>query len=113
MLILAAAGQLASTAQAAATGAVGLPVYVGLVQRVSPNTISVSNPKDMTSETFLIVPKVTSVLWADGKSRAQMGSLVNGQFVKIYSHAERHGVRRAERIVILLGSRMNQGLQLR
>ena len=101
------------TVQAATTATVASSVYLGLVQHVSPTAIKVSNPKDKTSETFTIAPKVTHIFWADGKTNAQMGALVVGQFVKVYFAQERLGARRADRIVILLGSRLNQGVQLR
>lgn len=88
---------------------VGSSVYQGLVQHVSTNNIKVYNPKDRTSESFLILPKFDQVFSADGKTTYQMSRLRAGQYVKVYYDQKALGARHADRILVLNSANQKVG----
>src|SRR5665213_3171884 len=97
---LAAAAVLAATlgGMPALADTVGSAHFDGLVNHVSSNNIKVINPKTHESLSFLLVPHFKQVFSGDGKTTAQMASLHEGQYVKVYYDQKFLGQRHADRI---------------
>jgi hypothetical protein len=96
---------------ASAADKVGSAHFEGLVQHMSTNNIKVTNPKDKSTMSFLLVPHFKNVFSDDGKTTAQMSSLHEGQYVKVFYDQKLLGARHADRILILNNSNMKMGVQ--
>lgn len=108
---VAVASALAFLPLAAVAGPVGSANYSGLVQHVSSENIKVSNPRDHTSMSFIMVPHFKNVFSEDGKTTYQMAKLHEGQYVKVFYDQKALGMRHADRILILTNSNMRMGQQ--
>jgi hypothetical protein len=111
---LAAASVMAAilgSTTAAFADTVGSAHFDGEVSHVSSNNIKVINPKTHESLSFLLVPHFKQVFSGDGKTTAQMASLHEGQYVKVYYDQKFLGQRHADRIYILNNGNMKEGKQ--
>ncbi len=90
---------------------VGSANYTGLVQHVSSENIKVTNPRDHSTMSFLLVPHFKNVFSDDGKTTYQMAKLHEGQYVKVFFDQKALGMRHADRILILTNGNMKMGVQ--
>lgn len=106
-----AAAMLVTTSLSGALAKVGSATFEGLVSHVSSNNIKVYNPKDKTTQSFLIVPKFKQIFSSDGKTTTQMSSLKAGQYVKVFYDQKLLGARHADRILIMSNRNRPMGRQ--
>jgi hypothetical protein len=112
LLVLAAALALSSFVPGPASAdTVGSAHFDGEVSHVSTNNIKVINPRTHESLSFLLVPHFRQIFSADGKTTAQMASLHEGQYVKVYYDQKFLGQRHADRIYILNNNNQKEGKQ--
>ena len=90
---------------------VGQANYSGLVQHISTTNIKVTNPRDHSTMSFLLVPHFDKLFSEDGKTTYQMKALREGQYVKVFYDQKALGARHADRILILTNSNMKMGTQ--
>jgi hypothetical protein len=90
---------------------VGQTNYSGLVQHISSENIKVTNPRDHSTMSFLLVPHFKNVFSGDGKTTYQMNALKEGQYVKVFYDQKALGARHADRILILNNSNVPLGQQ--
>lgn len=108
---LALSGAFLGAAGPAIADKVGQANYSGLVQHVSSDNIKVTNPRDHTTMSFLLVPHFDKLFSSDGKTTYQMSKLHEGQYVKVFYDQKALGVRHADRILILTNGNMPLGQQ--
>ena len=111
LLALVMGAFLAGPPSVSAADKVGSATFEGLVQHISTNNIKVTNPKDKSTMSFLLVPHFKNVFSADGKTTAQMSALKEGQYVKVFYDQKLLGQRHADRIVILNNANAKMGTQ--
>jgi len=102
---------LVSVPQAAVAEPVGSSTYAGLVQHISSENIKVTNPRDRSTMSFLLVPHFKNLFSDDGKTTYQMSALHEGQYVKVFYDQKALGARHADRILILNNANMRMGQQ--
>lgn len=102
---------LLGSTSAAFAAKVGSAHFDGLVSHVSANNIKVINPKTHEALSFLVVPHFKQVFSGSGKTTAQMASLHEGQYVKVYYDQKFLGQRHADRIYIMNNGNMKMGKQ--
>ena len=90
---------------------VGSANYSGIVQHVSSQNIKVTNPRDHTTMSFMMVPHFKNIFSEDGKTTYQMAKLHAGQYVKVFYDQKALGIRHADRILILNNGNMRMGQQ--
>jgi hypothetical protein len=100
-LLLAAAVTSAAFTPIAAQAGGRSADFSGIVNHVSSNNLKVTNPRDNSTLSFLILPKFDQVFSADGKTTYQMKAIKPGQYVKVYYDQKMLGGRHADRILLL------------
>lgn len=108
---LALAGAFFGAAGPAVADKVGQANFSGLIQHISTDNIKVTNPRDHTTMSFLLVPHFDQVFSSDGKTTYQMKKLHDGQYVKVFYDQKALGARHADRILILNNGNMPMGQQ--
>jgi hypothetical protein len=108
---MALAAAILGAAGPAAADTVGQANYSGLVQHVSSENVKVTNPRDRSTMSFLLVPHFKNVFSSDGKTTYQMSALKEGQYVKVFYDQKALGARHADRILTLNNANMPLGQQ--
>lgn len=76
-------------------------VWVGYVVHASTENIKVREAHGQVTLGFVVVPKLTRIVSADGKTRYRLSQLKPGTLVKVEYDQRALGARHADRIVVL------------